>query len=76
MIDSERDSPKIEVTMPQHRFVIMELAAAGFGSPEILMNERVDLVLDAYEYHRFKRKYEYQSFLIRERKNANRGAVL
>jgi len=58
--------------MSMHKFVIMELAAAGFGSPEILMNERVDLVMDAYEYHRFRRKYEYQSCLIRERKYANR----
>lgn len=45
--------------------VIMELAAAGFGSPEVLMNERADLIADAYEYLMFKSKYENQLMLMR-----------
>jgi len=53
--------------MESSRFVIMELASNGFGSPEVLMNERVDLVCDAYDYLKFKVKYESQSYLLRER---------
>lgn len=50
----------------------MELAANGFGSPEVLMRERVDLVKDAWDYLLFKNKYEHQSYLIRERERGNR----
>ena len=45
------------------RFIIMELASAGFGSPETLMNTRVDLIFDAYDYLTFKNKYETQVYL-------------
>ena len=45
----------------------MELSASGFGSPEVLMNERVDLICDAYDYLKFKVKYENQSYLLRDR---------
>lgn len=41
----------------------MELSSNGFGSPETLMNERVDLVIDAYDYLSFKNTYEQQSYL-------------
>jgi hypothetical protein len=50
--------------MPVYRYVIAELAANGFGSPEVLMNTRVDLICDSYEYLRFKNKYEQQQYLI------------
>jgi len=50
----------------------MELSSAGFGSPEVLMNERVDLILDAYDYLRFKNKYESQAYLLRQEENGNR----
>jgi len=50
--------------MPIHRYRIMELSANGFGSPEVLCNERVDLIMDAYDYLSFKNKYEAQSYLI------------
>ena len=40
----------------------MELASAGFGSPEILMKERVDLILNAYDYLVFKNTYEKQCY--------------
>jgi hypothetical protein len=53
--------------MPTDKFVIMELASAGFGSPEVLANERVDLICDAYDYLLFKNKYELQCHLLRER---------
>jgi hypothetical protein len=42
----------------------MELAGAGFGSPEVLMNERADLIADAYDYLSFKCKYENQAYLL------------
>lgn len=50
--------------MPRHRYIIMELSANGFGSPEVLYNERVDLIMDAYDYLSFKNKYESQSYLL------------
>lgn len=55
--------------MEPHKFAIMELAAAGFGSPEVLANEQVDLICDAYDYLRFKHEYENQCYLIREKNN-------
>jgi len=58
--------------MPYDRFVIMELSAAGFGSPGVLINERVDLIIDAYDYLTFKVKYENQCYLLREKHNATR----
>lgn len=54
--------------MSSHKFIVMELSASGFGSPEVLMSERVDLVISAYDYLRFKNKYEHQSYLMRDRK--------
>jgi len=54
--------------MDRHRFVIMELAANGYGSPEVLMNERADLIMDAYDYMRFKSKYEYLTVMMRREK--------
>jgi hypothetical protein len=51
--------------MDWHRFVIMELAANGFGSPEVLMETRADLIADAHDYLRFKGKYESQIMLMR-----------
>lgn len=57
--------------MDSHRFIIMELSCAGFGSPEVLMKERADLICDAYDYLLFKNKYEKQCYLLGER-NANR----
>ena len=68
MTDSDRVIPKVTITMPPHKFVIMELSSAGFGSPGELMRDRVDLVLDAYDYLRFKNKYEHQTYLMRDRK--------
>lgn len=53
--------------MPQHKFVIMELSANGFGTPETLMKERVDLICDAYDYLKFKIEYENQSYLLSEK---------
>lgn len=50
--------------MNRYLFIICELASNGFGSPEVLYNERVDLVLASYDYLRFKTKYEEQSYLI------------
>lgn len=50
----------------------MELAANGFGSPEVLMRERVDLIMNAYDYLVFKNKYEHQAYLLRDRENGNR----
>jgi len=38
----------------------MELSLAGFGSPEVLMGTRVDLIIDAYDYLKYKNKYEHQ----------------
>lgn len=50
--------------MPRHRYMIMELSANGFGSPEVLYNERVDLIIDAYDYLSFKNEFETQSYLL------------
>jgi hypothetical protein len=50
--------------MDRHRYIIMELAANGFGSPEVLYNERTDLIMDAYDYLSYKFKYEAQSYLL------------
>jgi hypothetical protein len=44
--------------MERHRFVVMELAANGFGPPEVLMKTRVDLIVNAYDYLRFKMEYQ------------------
>jgi hypothetical protein len=51
--------------MDWHRFVIMELAANGFGPPEVLMETRADLIADAHDYLRFKGKYESQIMIMR-----------
>jgi hypothetical protein len=51
--------------------MVMELSANGFGSPQVLMRERVDLICDAYDYLTFKNTYENQSYL-RAEKNAAR----
>jgi hypothetical protein len=48
--------------------MVLELSAAGMGSPQVLMSERVDLVCAAYDYLLFKHKYEYQAQLLRARK--------
>ena len=64
---NKRSSPKIDIKIDHYRFVIMELASNGFGSPEILYNERVDLICEAYDYLKFKHEYENQSYLISER---------
>lgn len=48
--------------------MVMELAGAGYGSPGVLMNERVDLVMDAYDYLKFTIRFENQSFLMRDKK--------
>jgi hypothetical protein len=48
--------------MPLHLWIVMELASAGFGSPEVLIRERVDLVLAAYDYLSFKNTYEKQCY--------------
>lgn len=42
----------------------MELSAHGFGSPEVLMRERVDIVIDAYDYLSFKSKYESECYRL------------
>jgi len=54
--------------MERNRFIIMELSAAGFGSPGILMSERVDLICNAYDYLMFKNKYETQCYLKEKNK--------
>jgi len=70
--DSKQDIPKVVIKQSPHIFVIMELAEAGFGSPGVLMQERVDLICEAHDYFTFKRKFENQAYLIRDRKNAIR----
>jgi hypothetical protein len=52
--------------MEPWRFMIMELAHAGYGSPQVLMDERVDYIMDAYEYHAYRVKFEYYSQLMAE----------
>ena len=50
--------------MEAWRYRVMELAHAGYGSPQQLMDERVDYVLDAYEYFVYRVTYEYQCHLL------------
>ena len=50
--------------MESWRYIIAELAHAGFGSPEVLANERADLILDAHEYLVFHSKFSYQAQLM------------
>ena len=50
--------------MESWRFIVMELAHAGYGSPQTLMDERVDYIMDAYEYMTYRVKFEYQCHLI------------
>jgi len=57
--------------MSSERFIIMELASNGYGDMDTLVKTRVDLVLDAYDYLRFKNKYEHQNYLIRDRNKCN-----
>jgi hypothetical protein len=57
--------------MPFHLWVVMELSSNGYGSPEVLLNQRSDIILSAYDYLKFKCKFEHQSYLLRER-NADR----
>jgi hypothetical protein len=54
--------------MPAYKFYVMELSSNGFGTPEALMKERVDLVMDAYDYLRFKNQYESESYDLMENK--------
>jgi hypothetical protein len=54
--------------MPLHTWIVMELSASGFGSPEVLMRERVDLVFLAYDYLGFKNTYEKQCYLLGKQK--------
>lgn len=49
----------------------MELSESGFGNPEQLMNTRVDLICDAYDYLKFKHKYEHQAYILREQTRCN-----
>jgi hypothetical protein len=49
--------------MENHRFIVMELSSAGFGSPGVLMETRADLIMNAYDYLCFKNKYENQYYL-------------
>lgn len=49
--------------MEYHRFIVMELSSAGFGSPGVLMKTRADLIMSAYDYLCFKNKYESQYYL-------------
>jgi hypothetical protein len=53
--------------MEMHRFIVSELSSAGFGSPGDLMQTRADLIMDSYDYLRFKNKYESQYYLRSKR---------
>jgi hypothetical protein len=64
----DNEKPDVKIDMPRHRFIIMELSANGFGSPEVLINERVDLIMEAYDYLCFKSKYESQTMIMRTNK--------
>jgi len=55
--------------MPMDRYIIAELSANGFGSPEVLYNERVDLVLESYDYLKFRSKFESQTYLLMKEDN-------
>jgi hypothetical protein len=67
-LDGEKkEYPDVKISMDRHRFVIMELAANGFGPPEVLMQTRADLIADAHDYLRFKGKYESQLMLMRSK---------
>lgn len=44
----------------------MELAHAGYGSPGVLMEERVDFVMDAHEHLIYRSKFEYQCHKLAE----------
>jgi hypothetical protein len=50
--------------MEHWRFMVMELAHAGYGDPETLMNTRVDFVFDAHEHLVYRSKFEYQCMLL------------
>ena len=50
--------------MEPWRYIVMELAHAGYGSPEVLANTRADLILDAHEYLLFRSKFEFQTQLL------------
>ena len=50
--------------MEPWRFMVMELVHAGYGSPQTLMDERVDFVMDAYEYFVYRAKFQYQCQLM------------
>lgn len=68
MGDGEAETPRVKIKMERHRFMVAELSSQGFGSPQTLMETRVDLVFDAYEYLQFKCKYEHQTYLIGRKK--------
>lgn len=71
-MDQDKTSPQIDIDMTYDRFVVIELAGSGFGSPEALENERSDLIADAYDYLKFKNKYETQCILLTRKKHATR----
>lgn len=50
--------------------LIMALASQGYGSPEVLANERVDLVMDAFEYMTYLKRHEQIRY---QRANDGRG---
>lgn len=50
--------------MESWRFIVMELVHAGYGSPQQLMDERADFIMDAYEYFVYRTKFEYQCNLM------------
>lgn len=60
--------PDVEIKLDYWRFVIAELSANGFGSPETLANERADLICDAYDYLKFKNRYEAEAIEMRREK--------
>jgi hypothetical protein len=58
----------VKVNLEPWRLILAQLAANGFGSPEILSAERADLIIDAWDYLNFRNKYEQQSWLISREK--------
>jgi hypothetical protein len=50
--------PVMKIEMPYDRFMVMELAKAGYGSVQELWYTRADLVCEAFDHLTSMREYE------------------
>jgi hypothetical protein len=58
--------------MPFDQFVVCELAAAGYGTPAVLLQTRCDIVLSAHDHMNSMREYEERFHQLNEPKETGK----